>query len=220
MSEAFKAFQKFQAELGTLPRRAEVNVGGARSSYKFKYAPLEDIIAYIRPLMAEHDLYFTQAVVPMGETCVGMRTRVYYKDGTVVEEGIWPMKFSGVSPKDIGGTATYWRRYGLSTLLGLATEDDTDAPLDEDETLKDVRHGKLSRSDLMKRMRALVGELRDAPNRDVFAELLVGEGQMIAQFEKDMPNEWAGPVEDGVPWRDAIEGLRDKLPAMESEDAF
>jgi hypothetical protein len=109
-----------QAAFRNVPRTKEVLVKSDRGSYAFKYAPLDEIVAYIRPILAEHGLMFTQAV--KGEFLV---TTIMHKSGEWIADSL-PIK-GGSTSQAYGSELTYKRRYSVTSMLGLVSEDDDDA---------------------------------------------------------------------------------------------
>jgi hypothetical protein len=126
-SGLFPAWVAAQAELANPKKSAKVQVqtktGG---SYGYTYAPLDAIIAEVRPVLARHGLAFWQDVVPGPDDSVGVKTTLVHESGQAHESGpvFWP---AGHDVKDLGGTITYLRRYALTAVLGIAAEEDTDA---------------------------------------------------------------------------------------------
>jgi hypothetical protein len=100
---------------------------GQDGNRKFKYATLDDILAMAVPILNAHGILLSQYT-----SIVGQDTRVVTRLDHV-ESGEWkesdglPLRFE-VLPKELGGEVTYWRRYDISPFLGIATEEDTDAP--------------------------------------------------------------------------------------------
>lgn len=111
------ALAKAQAEFREITRSKTVKTG----SYEFSYAPLEKILQAVKPVLAKHGLALTQ-VMDQG----GLRTELRHEAGGVVS-GWWPLKDQG-SAQELGKLVTYIRRYALSSMLGLAADDDTDGP--------------------------------------------------------------------------------------------
>src|SRR5271170_44596 len=108
------AFSKFQAEVDNVPKDA------INPFFKSKYASLENVIDTVRPHLAKHGLSVSQ--FPDGD---GLTTILMHSSGE------WLSAPSKMTPKDAtpqgqGSAITYLRRYALSAVLGLATEDDDD----------------------------------------------------------------------------------------------
>jgi len=114
----FTQLAKAQAEFTTPKRTKEV-----RGAYTFQYAPLDEVLAAVRPALGKYGLFLTQDIVTHEEReCV--RTRVYH--GEAFLENHWPMIVTERGAQKHAGGGTFARRYGICSLLGLAPEDDDD----------------------------------------------------------------------------------------------
>jgi ERF superfamily len=120
------ALARAQAKFLPLVRSKSVTIkprDGA--AYTFWYAPLEDCIASVRPALSSEELALVQSVVQIPEGAV-MRTWLLHSSGQFLA-GDTPLIVEAGGPKGYGAAETYSRRYGVSTLLGLAADDDNDA---------------------------------------------------------------------------------------------
>src|SRR5215475_12954132 len=114
----FTQLAKAQAEF-TVPKRTKE----VRGAYTFQYAPLDEVLAAVRPALGKYGLFLTQDIVTHEEReCV--RTRVYH--GEAYLENHWPMIVTERGAQKHAGGGTFARRYGICSLLGLAPEDDDD----------------------------------------------------------------------------------------------
>ena len=113
----YAALSTFQSELKPMERTVEVNAG----TYKFKYTPLDEIMKNIYPLLGKNGLAVRHELNAGGIECV-----LTHKTGTELRSGAVQVGRSG-DMKNIGGQITYARRYTLTMLLGIASEEDTDA---------------------------------------------------------------------------------------------
>lgn len=114
------ALAKAQASFPTIQRDKEVTVtmksGG---SYKFKYAPLDTILAAVRKPLADNGLAIVQ-LLDDGE----LVTMLLHSGGAKVAGRIALGQTSTV--QELGSAITYLRRYALQALLGIAAEEDDD----------------------------------------------------------------------------------------------
>lgn len=120
------ALARAQGKFGELVRSKQVTIkprDGA--AYTFFYAPLEACIASVRPALSAEELALVQTVVQIPEGAV-MRTWLLHSSGQFLASDT-PLIVEGGGPKAYGSAETYARRYGLSSLLGLAADDDDDA---------------------------------------------------------------------------------------------
>lgn len=107
-----------QGELKAVGRSKEVKAG----KYSFKYAPLDAIVEYIVPILQKHGLLFMQAV-----NADVLTTRILHKSGQWIESETH-LNRDHANMQGFGGEVTYKRRYALSALLGIVSDDDNDVP--------------------------------------------------------------------------------------------
>lgn len=119
MSEVMKAIAKVQAAGIPIPRNA------TNPHFRSKYADLGTIMEALGPALATHGLAVTHHVT-REDGWINVTTRVtHVESGEFVESGC-PMPLDKSSPQGAGSAITYGRRYGISALLALVTEDDDD----------------------------------------------------------------------------------------------
>ena len=124
------ALVKAQSEFLPIARKKKVLVKSDRGSYEFMYAPLDDVVSAIRPILAANDLAFTQGV--SGEFLI---TTILHKSGQSISDSM-PLKGGGTA-QAYGSELSYKRRYAVSAMLGLVTEDDDDARQTEEKEKKE-----------------------------------------------------------------------------------
>jgi len=114
------ALAKAQATFPTIPRDKEVTVkmktGG---EYKFKYAPLDTILAAVRGPLSANGL----AIVQMLDGD-GLVTLLLHESGARLEGRVRLHEADNV--QGLGSEITYLRRYAIQAMLGLAAEEDDD----------------------------------------------------------------------------------------------
>lgn len=123
ITELGKALASFQAEVVN-PKNSAVN-----PYHNHRYAPLGEILATVRPVLGKHGLAVAQDTKVEGETVV-ITTTLLHESGEFMETDplILPAGVKGqVTAQTIGAAITYGRRYQLSALLGISSEDDDDA---------------------------------------------------------------------------------------------
>ncbi len=121
-----KALVLAQSEFPNIPKTKEVIVQTQKGSYVFKYAPLEDTIKLLRPVLTKHGLGFTQGAD--GDFIV---TTVFHESGEWISHRMPLMDTS--NPQQYGAQFTYRRRYSLKAALGIETdEDDADRSFTDD----------------------------------------------------------------------------------------
>lgn len=115
ITELAKALNEFQASV------KGVTKDGTNPFFKSKYATLENTIDTIRGSLAKVGLSFTQ--FPEGENL--LVTILMHNSGQYLM-GSAQMSPKESTPQAQGSAITYMRRYALSAVLGLATEEDDD----------------------------------------------------------------------------------------------
>jgi hypothetical protein len=127
------ALAKAQVELanpekslvGTIPM---IGIGGGTRS--FRYAPLSAGLDIIRKSLGKHEIATVQTVeIDREAGLVRLTTVLAHSSGEWISSE-WPVCpiAETSSPQRMGAALTYARRYTLFTLVGIAGEDDVDAP--------------------------------------------------------------------------------------------
>lgn len=112
------AIMAVQGELKPITRTKVVK----SKSFEFRYAPLDAITEYLTPILQRHKLAFVQGV---DMECI--TTRLIHESGEFIESHTF-LNQSHSTMQGFGGEVTYKRRYSLCSLLGIVSDDDTDAP--------------------------------------------------------------------------------------------
>jgi|JI10StandDraft_1071094.scaffolds.fasta_scaffold788565_2 hypothetical protein len=114
----YPAIITLQSQMTTIKRDKTVSTG----KYKFNYAPLDSIMETIKPLLIAQGLAVVQAV-----DADTLSTRLIHTSGEWIESETF-LNREHASMQGFGGEVTYKRRYALSALIGLVSDDDNDAP--------------------------------------------------------------------------------------------
>ena len=103
--------------------------GGAAEQI-FRYAPLSDGLNIIRKTLGQHEIATVQSTsVDQTAGLIRLKTVLAHSSGEWISSD-WPVcpLEDLASPKRMGAALTYARRYALFALVGIAGEDDLDAP--------------------------------------------------------------------------------------------
>lgn len=97
---------------------------GINSYTNSSYATLKSVMEVCRAALLSHGIWMTQYPVSVEKGHLGLVTKVVH-----VATGQWQcslieMPLSKSDPQGYGSAITYARRYGVSALLGIITEDD------------------------------------------------------------------------------------------------
>jgi hypothetical protein len=126
------ALAKAQTELSN-PEKAMVGtVYNARSDSQqsFRYASLSSGLDIIRKILGSQQIAITQTTdIDRANGTVNLTTLLLHTSGEWISSD-WPVcQLSETSaPRRMGAALTYARRYALFTMVGIAGEDDLDAP--------------------------------------------------------------------------------------------
>ena len=99
-------------------------------SRTFRYAPLSSGLDLVRKCLGQHEIATVQATAIDRETgLIRLTTTLVHASGEWVSSD-WPVcpVSETAAPHRLGAALTYARRYALFTLVGIAGEDDLDAP--------------------------------------------------------------------------------------------
>ena len=122
MSNVYEAILKFQAENKTIPKNSQ--------GYGYKYTNLQDIYEIIQEDLTKLGLaIFTQ----INDSTI--TTTVYHAESeTSISSS---MKLPEINdPQKIGAAITYYRRYTISGLLNIITDEDTDGVVEHKTGVK------------------------------------------------------------------------------------
>lgn len=147
--------------------------------FKNRYASLDSIIDTVRPVLARHNLAVVQGAGVPETNEHGQLVGFAVETMLIHSSGEW-LSNAAVVPvvksdaQGAGGALTYGRRYGLSALLALATEDDDDGEV-------------ASRTTAVKSAAAGIGETRPATRPEATHEMPARQ-QPAAASQLDNPS--------------------------------
>jgi hypothetical protein len=96
----------------------------------FRYAPLSAGLDIVRKTLGQHDIAVVQTTaIDQAAAIVNLTTVLAHASGEWISSD-WPVcaVSATATPHRMGAALTYARRYALFTLVGIAGEDDLDAP--------------------------------------------------------------------------------------------
>ena len=127
------ALAKAQIELAN-PEKSLVGTiepqGGERGARQFRYAPLSSGLEIVRKTLGQHQIATVQTTaIDQAAGIVNLTTVLAHSSGEWIASD-WPVCpiVETARPHRMGAALTYARRYALFTLVGIAGEDDVDAP--------------------------------------------------------------------------------------------
>src|SRR5215831_286989 len=127
------ALAKAQAELVNPEKSLTATIRTGRAGegdQTFRYAPLASGLEIVRKTLGQHEIATVQTTeIDRAAGMVNLRTMLAHASGEWIASD-WPVCpiADMASPRRMGAALTYARRYALFTLVGIAGEDDLDAP--------------------------------------------------------------------------------------------
>src|SRR5437016_2207227 len=127
------ALAKAQAELVNPEKSlvATIRSDGPRGAEQtFRYAPLSSGLEIVRKTLSQHEIATVQSTaIDQDAGIVRLSTVLAHASGEWIASD-WPVCAISdtATPHRMGAALTYARRYALFTLIGIAGEDDLDAP--------------------------------------------------------------------------------------------
>ena len=122
ITDLSKALCKFQGEVKD-PRKSQAN-----PFLKSKYVPLDELLTAVRPVLSKNGLSFIQIPYTQeGEKpSVSVVTVLMHESGEWLETEPLVTTLEKDGSQAIGSAITYAKRYSLSSILGVAWDDDDD----------------------------------------------------------------------------------------------
>ena len=127
------ALAKAQGELVNPEKSlvATIRADGPKGTEQtFRYAPLSSGLDIVRKTLGQHEIATVQTTsIDQGAGIINLTTVLAHASGEWIASD-WPVCAISETgtPRRMGAALTYARRYALFTLVGIAGEDDLDAP--------------------------------------------------------------------------------------------
>src|ERR1700751_953154 len=127
------ALAKAQAELVNPEKSLTTTIRTGRAGEgerSFRYAPLSSGLDIVRKTLGQHEIATVQTTaIDQAAGIVNLTTMLAHASGEWIASD-WPVCpiAETAAPHRMGAALTYARRYALFTLVGIAGEDDVDAP--------------------------------------------------------------------------------------------
>jgi hypothetical protein len=137
MKNLMKSLAAFQQEVKVIHKGTQ--------GYGYSYADLPKIFEEINPLLQKHGLGFTQ-MINSQDGLNYLKTVVFHiESGEMIDSNtlIPYVQLKGMNDfQSFGSGVTYFRRYCLSSMLGLVTDKDTDASGEQEKPKKQTLDNK------------------------------------------------------------------------------
>lgn len=120
------ALSKARGEFPSIPKTktAHVRMRDNKGEYSFKFADLSDIMDAVKDSLAKFEIAVTHTIA-LGRSGLVLETSVRHSSGEMIRSLV-PMPFMDGRPQDWGSMLTYLRRYVVSAMLGIASDEDDD----------------------------------------------------------------------------------------------
>ena len=128
------ALAKAQGELTNPEKSLTATIrsdGPGAADRSFRYAPLSSGLDIVRKTLGQHEIATVQTTaIDQTAGIVNLTTVLAHASGEWIASD-WPVCAISetATPHRMGAALTYARRYALFTLVGIAGEDDIDAPI-------------------------------------------------------------------------------------------
>lgn len=127
------AMFSFQNQISTVQKNKKVKVKTKSGyEYEFPYADFEAVRTAIKEPLHDNELSFIQPV-----SSDGLTTILMHSSGEFIETTM-PLNFNQ-SPQELGSEITYKKRYSLSSMLGLSTDEDEDGNWSSGNAVKESK---------------------------------------------------------------------------------
>jgi ERF superfamily len=126
INEMAAALAKAQGMIEPVAKNREVSIRTkSGATYKFAYATLDAIREVIRKPLSDNGIALVQSVDDSDGTAVTLTTSLFHSSGQWMKSHLkLLMEDSGNQAR--GSAITYARRYAISSILGIVTEEDDD----------------------------------------------------------------------------------------------
>jgi hypothetical protein len=122
------ALARAQAAFGAIDKAKRAEAG----KYGYSYADIADVLAEVRPKLNAEGIAVLQ---PIRVTEHGMVLVTQLRKGDEVLESEMLLPIEGQAPQQVGSLCTYYRRYALCSLVGVAPENEDDDGAAAQETV-------------------------------------------------------------------------------------
>lgn len=117
-------------------------IARTKSARNYKYATLDSVIELLSLVLPKHGLGWIQTLSTEDGHPI-LVTRMIHESGEWIEDAMAlpQTKLNGGAneSQEIGASITYFKRYALSAIFGIATDDDTDGAAEVNERKQQVR---------------------------------------------------------------------------------
>jgi hypothetical protein len=103
-----------------------------KKGYGYSYTPLDSVIDMLNTVLPKHGINFVQFPSTIGDN-YALTTRIFHESGEWMEDTII-FSLTEISKANdtqkLGASITYFRRYALSAIFGIASDEDIDGNIE------------------------------------------------------------------------------------------
>jgi len=228
------ALAKAQGELVNPEKTltATITTDGRRGEQTFRYASLSSGLDIVRKTLGQHEIATVQTTaIDQTAGFVNLTTTLAHSSGEWIASD-WPVCAISetATPHRMGAALTYARRYALFTLVGIAGEDDLDAPdlgtppiqLAEPQKPEPTSNGRFNGSHLYPAQSS-------APSRDARVHSKIAEPTLVPEVSAQLRDRLITELcaltngDDAALWAKRSLPEKNRLTAADArnvEDAF
>ena len=118
-----EALAAAQGEFPAVVKDRKATVKSDKGNYSYSYANLADVLAAVRPVLSGHGIAILQHLAPNGG---GIMLHTELRGYGEVLGSSMPVTAGPAAPQALGSALSYYRRYALMALVGVAAEEDDD----------------------------------------------------------------------------------------------
>ena len=100
---------------------------------KSRYATLNSVMDSCREALLSNGIWLCQYPVPAEQGYLGLVTKLTHAESGQWQSSLAVVPLPKADPQGVGISMTYMRRYALSAMLGIVTEEDTDGEFASDK---------------------------------------------------------------------------------------
>lgn len=174
IKEIATALSKFQGEVEN-PKNVANN-----PFFKSKYAPLDEVVNVIKKPLSKNGLAYIQEPMSDDGVTVSIVTTIMHESGEWIESNPLKLKNEKPTAQGSGSSITYARRYQLTSMLGIASEEDDDGNI-------------ASRSEKITTEQAQ--QIRDLAKSKKITEEYICKFRKCNKFEELTESDWKAAME-------------------------
>jgi len=182
IKELASALKDFQAEVKN-PKNVANN-----PFFNSKYAPLDEVINTVKEPLSKHGLSYIQMPNSEDGNLVAITTMLLHESGEWIESEPLKLKSDKPTAQGSGSSITYARRYQLSAMLGIASEDEDDGSTATVHTISEAKEPK-------KITKEQAEEIRNLSKEKKISEEYICKFRKVNKFEDLQENDWKAAME-------------------------